>query len=65
MGRHDEIKQRLEAIGEELADLALDTLRQSVEEGCARPPAAEKRLTQARRAVERAVSALAEIDSQD
>lgn len=65
MGRHDEIKQRLEAIGEELADLALDTLRQSVEEGCARPPAAEKRLTQARRAVERAVSALSEIDSED
>lgn len=65
MGRHDEIKQRLEAIGEELADLALDTLRQSVEEGCARPPAAEKRLTQARRAVERAVNALAEIDSED
>lgn len=64
MGRHDEIRQRLEAIGEELADLALDALRQSVEEGCTRPPAAEKRLTQARRAVERAVSALAEIDSE-
>ena len=64
MGRHDEIKQRLEAIGEELADLALDRLRQSVEDGCTRPPAAEKRLTQARRAVERAVSALAEIDSE-
>lgn len=64
MGRHDEIKQRLEAIGEELADLALDRLRQSVEDGCTRPPAAEKRLTQARRAVERAVNALAEIDSE-
>ena len=64
MGRHDEIKQRLEAIGEELADLALDRLRQSVEDGCTRPPASEKRLTQARRAVERAVNALAEIDSE-
>lgn len=62
-GDHDEIRERLEAIGEELADLALDRLRRSVEDGCARPPAAEKRLTQARRAVERAVRALAEIDS--
>lgn len=62
MGRHDEIRERLEAIGEELADLALDRLRQSVEDGCDRPPAAEKRLTQARRAVERAVAALREID---
>ncbi len=61
-GEHDQIRERLEAIGEELADLALDRLRQSVEDGCAQPPAAEKRLTQARRAVERAAAALRQID---
>jgi exonuclease VII small subunit len=55
-----ELRERLEAIAEELADLALDRLRQAVEAGATAVPAAERRLTQARRAVEKAAALLAE-----
>ena len=60
-----EIAGRLAAIGEELADLALDRLRQASDEvrGGGRPDPAvtaeEKRITRARRAVEKAVQLLA------
>ena len=62
----EEIAERLSAIAEELADLALDRLRQASEEvgasGEADPSllAEERRLTRARRAVEKAVSVLEE-----
>ncbi|HET9732887.1 MAG TPA: hypothetical protein VFP54_09460 [Acidimicrobiales bacterium] len=55
MGEQD-IRQRLEAIGEELADLAYDALRRAADgDG---DTGEERRLTRARRAVERAVAAL-------
>jgi len=53
-GREDALAERLEAIAEELADLALDELRVALERGDVTRPPAEKRLTQARRAVEKA-----------
>lgn len=56
----DDIRARLEAIAEELADLALDRLREAVEGGATRAPADERRLTRARRAVEKALAILAE-----
>ena len=51
-----------QVIAEELADLALDRLRESVDAGATALPAEERRLTRARRAVERAVGILAEPD---
>ncbi len=60
-----DIADRLSAIGEELADLALDRLRQaadSVRRGIDPDPqltAEEKRITRARRAVDKAVVLLA------
>ena len=60
-----EIADRLAAIGEELADVAIDRLReatQSVRAGRAPDPrvtAEEKRITRARRSVEKAVNLLA------
>ena len=58
----DEIRSRLESVAEELADLALDRLRQAVsgggEETTDDHAAEERRITRARRSVERAIAIL-------
>ena len=54
----DDIRGRLEAIAEELADLAMEALRDAIDAGEQRRPSEERRLTQARRSVERAASLL-------
>jgi len=64
-GEFDEIRSRLEVISEELADLALVRLRESVDAGGHELPVDEKRLTRARRAVERAIGILREPDDFD
>lgn len=53
-----EIRVQLENITEQLADLAMAVLRDAVEAGADKRPAAEKTLTRARRAVEKAVHIL-------
>ena len=62
-GEFDEIRSRLEAIAEELADLAIVRLRESIDAGGHELPVDERRLTRARRAVEKAAAILAEPDS--
>ena len=57
-GEFDEIRGRLEVIAEELADLAIIRLRESIDAGGAELPVDEKRLTRARRAVEKAIHIL-------
>jgi chorismate mutase len=49
----DVLAERLDAIAEELADLSLQRLREAVEAGEAKSPY-ERRITRARRAVEKA-----------
>lgn len=61
-GEFDDIRIRLEAIAEELADLAIQRLRESIDAGGHELPVDEKRLTRARRAVEKAASILREPD---
>ena len=58
----DDIRVRLEGIAEELTDLAIARLRDSIDAGGAELPVDEKRLTRARRAVEKAAALLAEPD---
>lgn len=58
----DDIRGRLESIAEELADLAIDRLQQSIDEGGRELPVDERRLTRARRAIEKAVHLLGEPD---
>ncbi|MBI2708397.1 MAG: hypothetical protein HYX34_01680 [Actinobacteria bacterium] len=58
----DDIRSRLEGIADELADLALVRLRESIDAGGTELPVDEKRLTRARRAVEKAAHILAEPD---
>ncbi len=64
-GELAEIRARLEAIAEELADLALIRLRESIDAGGTELPLDERRMTRARRAVEKAVAVLAEPDDRD
>jgi hypothetical protein len=64
-GEFDDIRQRLEAIAEELADLAIQRLRESIDAGGTELPVDERRLTRARRAVEKAVNLLREPDDAD
>lgn len=62
-GEFDEIKGRLEVIAEELTDLAIMRLRESIDAGGDELPVDEKRLTRARRAVEKAIHLLEEPDT--
>jgi hypothetical protein len=64
-GEFQEIRGRLESIAEELADLAIMRLRESIDAGGAELPVDERRLTRARRAVEKAIAVLSEGDDAD
>ena len=57
-GEFEDIRSRLAVIEEELADLALIRLRESIDAGGHELPVDEKRLTRARRAVEKAIHLL-------
>ena len=54
----EHIRQQLEHIAEQLDDLAMSVLRDAVEEGATTRPEEEKKLTRARRSVEKAISIL-------
>jgi len=64
-GEFDDIRARLEGISEELADLAIARLRDSIDAGGHELPVDERRLTRARRAVDKAVHLLDEPDTAD
>ena len=53
-----EMIDKLKAISEQLADKALDALKQAHAAGESKRPEIERKLTQARRAVEKAISLL-------
>jgi predicted ABC-type ATPase len=61
-GEFDDLRSRLEGIAEELADLAITRLQESIDAGGHELPVDEKRLTRARRAVEKAMFLLQEPD---
>jgi hypothetical protein len=63
-GEFDDIRERLEVIAEELADLAIVRLRESIDAGGGELPVDEHRLTRARRAVEKAIGILREPDDE-
>lgn len=64
-GEFDDIRRRLEAISEELADLAIERLKESIDAGGTQLPVDERRLTRARHAVERAAKILSHPDDAD
>lgn len=64
-GEFEDIRSRLEGISEELADLALARLRDSIDAGGHELPVDERRLTRARRAVEKAIALLGDDTAAD
>lgn len=64
-GEFDDIRGRLEVIAEELADLGIERLKQSIDAGGGELPVDEKRLARARRAIEKAIGILREPDDLD
>lgn len=65
MSSIDELSSQLQRISEELADKALDVLKQAHRAGESKRPEVERTLTQARRAVEKAVNLLGRTNSDD
>ncbi len=61
-GEFEDLRVRLEAISEELADLAISRLRDSIDAGGTELPVDERRLNRARRAVLKAAHLLEEQD---
>lgn len=57
--RLTDITQRLENINEELTDIGIDILREAVANGATSRPAEEKPIAAARRAIDKAIRALA------
>jgi len=55
------VRSRLESIAEELADLALDRLRESVAVGAEKTSEEERLITRARRSVEKAALLLGQV----
>jgi len=64
-GEFDHICERLDAIAEELTDLGMQRLRDSIDAGGHELPVDERRLAKARRAVEKAAYVLREPDDRD
>ncbi len=61
-GEFEDLRRRLEEISDELADLAIARLRDSIDAGGHELPVDEKILTRARRAVDKAADLLARRD---
>ena len=62
MARYADLASRLEEIGAELDELSLDLLHEAVAEGATKRPDADRALTQARRAVEKAAHLLGSLE---
>jgi hypothetical protein len=63
MTRYEDVAERLDAIGAELDELTFDLLQQAVADGATQRPAADRTLTQARRAVEKAAALLRQLQA--
>lgn len=61
-GEYGHLVDRLESIAEELDQIAFDRLREAVAEGDVTRPAEDKKLMQARRAIEKAAGVLRQLD---
>lgn len=62
MSSYAEIADRLDAVLEELDDLAFDQLREAVADGATQRPASDRELAKARRSVDKAARVLRALD---
>ncbi len=61
-GEFDNLIERLESVAADLDELAFDRLREAVADGEVTRPPDDKRLMQARRAIEKAAGVLRQLD---
>ncbi len=61
-GEYDDLIARLESVAADLDEIAFDRLREAVADGDVLRPPDDKRLMQARRAIEKAASVLRQLD---
>ena len=62
IGEYASLVDRLESIAADLDDMAFDRLREAVADGEVTRPADDKKLMQARRAIEKAAFVLRQLD---
>jgi hypothetical protein len=62
MADYDQLVDRLESIAADLDEMAFDQLREAVADGEVARPASDKKLMQARRAIEKAAVILRRLD---
>jgi hypothetical protein len=62
MGEYSGLIERLESIAADLDEMAFDRLREAVADGELARPADDKKLMQARRAIEKAAGVLRQLD---
>ena len=62
MASLEEIVSNLQSVSEDLADKALDALKEAHREGQTKRPELERQITQARRAIEKAIGVLSRLD---
>jgi hypothetical protein len=60
--RYGDLADQLEAVVAEIDEVSFDLLQQAVADGATARPAADKTLTQARRAVEKAAALLRQLE---
>lgn len=61
-GEYDDLIARLESVAADLDEIAFDRLREAVADGDVLRPPDDKRLMQARRAIEKAAGVLRQLD---
>ncbi len=61
-GEYSPFVERLESVAADLDELAFDRLREAVADGEVSRPASDKKLMQARRAIEKAAEVLRQLD---
>jgi len=62
IGEYASLVERLESIAADLDEMAFDRLREAVAEGAVTRPADDKKLMQARGAIEKAAAVLRQLD---
>ena len=62
MSDYEGLVERLESVAADLDEMAFDRLREAVADGELARPADDKKLMQARRAIEKAVGVLRQLD---
>lgn len=62
MGDYASLVERLESIADDLDEMAFDRLREAVADGEVTRPVDDKKMMQARRAIEKAAAVLRQLD---